>query len=75
VVNESGEVDLTLPAKSNFEISAVSRSGEVQSDFEDPSLKQVNDSDTGRLTGRIGTRGPKITIVTSYGTIYLRRSS
>jgi DUF4097 and DUF4098 domain-containing protein YvlB len=75
IVNESGQVDLTLPAKSSFEISAVSRSGEVQSDFSDSSLKQANDSDTGRLTGRIGTRGPKITIVTSYGTIYLRRSS
>jgi DUF4097 and DUF4098 domain-containing protein YvlB len=75
VVNESGQVDLTLPAKSSFEISAVSRSGEVQSDFEDPSLKQASDSDTGRLTGRIGTHGPKINIVTSYGTVYLRRSS
>ncbi|MGH9713028.1 MAG: DUF4097 family beta strand repeat-containing protein [Candidatus Acidiferrales bacterium] len=75
IVNESGQVDLTLPAKSSFEISAVSRNGEVQSDFEDPSLKQANDSDTGGLNGRIGTRGPKIAIVTSYGTVYLRRSS
>jgi hypothetical protein len=75
IVNESGQVDLTLPAKSSFEISAVTRNGEVQNDFEDPSLKQANDSDTGRLNGKIGTRGPKITIVTSYGTIYLRRSS
>jgi DUF4097 and DUF4098 domain-containing protein YvlB len=75
IVNESGQVDLTLPAKSSFEVSAVSRSGEVQSDFSDSSLKQASDSDTGRLTGRIGSRGPKISIVTSYGTIYLRRSS
>jgi len=75
IVNDSGEVDLTLPAKAAFEISAVTRGGEVQSDFEDASLKQSNDSDTGRLTGRVGTRGPKINIVTSYGTIYLRRSS
>lgn len=75
IANESGQVDLTLPAKSSFEISAVTRNGEVQNDFEDPSLKQANDSDTGRLNGKIGTRGPKITIVTSYGTIYLRRSS
>jgi DUF4097 and DUF4098 domain-containing protein YvlB len=75
IVNESGQVDVTLPARSSFEISAVSRSGEVQSDFSDPSLKQANDSDTGRLTGRMGARGPKISIVTSYGTIYLRRSS
>ena len=75
IVNDSGQVDVTLPSKSSFEISAVTRSGEVQSDFSDPSLKQANDSDTGRLTGRIGSRGPKISIVTSYGTIYLRRSS
>ena len=75
IVNESGQVDITFPATSSFEISAVSRSGEVQSDFSDPSLKQATDSDTGRLTGRIGSRGPKISIVTSYGTIYLRRSS
>jgi hypothetical protein len=75
IVNESGKVDVTLPAKSSFEISAVTRNGEVQNDFEDPSLKQANDSDTGRLNGKVGTRGPKISIVTSYGTIYLRRSS
>jgi len=75
VVNDSGEVDLTLPAKSSFQIAAVSRSGEVQSDFEDPSLKIANESDTGRLNGTIGTHGPKITITTSYGTIYLRKSS
>jgi DUF4097 and DUF4098 domain-containing protein YvlB len=75
IVNDSGQVDITLPAKSSFEISAITRSGEIQSDFSDPSLKQANDSDTGRLTGRIGSLGPKISIVTSYGTIYLRRSS
>jgi hypothetical protein len=68
-------VDLTLPARSAFEISAVTRGGEVQSEFEDSSLKTVNDSESGRLTGRVGLRGPKINIVTSYGTINLRRSS
>jgi DUF4097 and DUF4098 domain-containing protein YvlB len=75
ITNDTGEVDLTLPANSSFQISAVSHSGEVQSDFEDPSLKLANESDTGRLSGTIGSRGPKITIVTSYGTIYLRKSS
>jgi DUF4097 and DUF4098 domain-containing protein YvlB len=75
VTNDSGEVDMTLPANSSFQISAISRSGEVQSDFEDPSLKLANESDTGRLNGTIGSHGPKITIATSYGTIYLRKSS
>lgn len=75
ITNDTGEVDLTLPAKSAFEISAISRSGEIQSDFEDPALQPVNESGTGRLTGKFGSRGPEINIATSYGTIYLRSSS
>ncbi len=75
VVNDSGEIDLTLPANSSFQIAAVSRSGEVQSDFEDASLKLANQSDTGRLDGTVGSHGPRITLTTSYGTIYLHKSS
>jgi DUF4097 and DUF4098 domain-containing protein YvlB len=75
LTNDSGEVDVTLPSRSSFEISAVSRSGEVQSDFEGSSIKTGNNEDTGRLSGKIGEHGPKITINTSYGTIYLHKSS
>ena len=74
IADDSGEVDITLPSNSNFEISAVSQSGEVQSDFEDAGLKPRNENGTGRLSGKIGTGGPKIHIATSYGTIYLRKS-
>jgi len=75
IANGTGEVDLTLPAKSSFEISAISRSGEVQSDFEAPGLQPADENGTGRLSGKVGSSGPKIQIVTSYGTIYLRKSS
>ena len=75
IVNDSGEIDLTLPSSSSFQITASSRSGEVQSDFEDASLKLANESDTGRLNGAVGSHGPHITLTTSYGTIYLRKSS
>jgi DUF4097 and DUF4098 domain-containing protein YvlB len=75
IANGTGEVDLTLPAKSNFEISAISRSGEVQSDFEAPGLQPADENGTGRLNGKIGSAGPNISIATSYGTIYLRKSS
>ena len=85
ITNESGGVDLTLPAKSNFQISASSRGGEVQSDF-DVSLpgshpEPHQDSDSGdknapsRIDGKIGTGVPRIQITTTYGTIYLRKSS
>lgn len=75
IVNDSGEVDLTLPSNSSFQISAASRSGEIENEFEDSSLNVANGGDTGRLNGSVGTHGPKITITTSYGTIHLRKSS
>jgi hypothetical protein len=79
ITNDSGEVDVTLPAKSSFQISAFSRSGEVDSEFEDPSLKTTGEEKDGRLDGQFGAKSgaplPKITITTSYGTISLRKSS
>ncbi|HXQ24868.1 MAG TPA: DUF4097 family beta strand repeat-containing protein [Candidatus Acidoferrales bacterium] len=79
ITNESGEVKVTLPAKSSFQVSAVSRSGVVESDFNDPLLETANENDMGRLNGQFGAKsgapGPKITITTSYGTIQLRKSS
>jgi Putative adhesin/Domain of unknown function (DUF5668) len=75
IADDSGGVDVTLPSNSSFEISAVSQSGEVQSEFEDPSLKLENENGSGRLNGKVGAGGPKIHIATSYGTLYLRKSS
>jgi DUF4097 and DUF4098 domain-containing protein YvlB len=75
VTDDSGEVQLTLPGKSGFEISAFSRGGEIATDFEGPALQQTNDGNVGKLNGKFGSHGPKITIVTSYGTISLHKSS
>jgi DUF4097 and DUF4098 domain-containing protein YvlB len=78
ITNDSGEVELTVPARSAFQISAFSRSGEVQTDFSDPSLHATGEVANGRLEGQVGGKpgmpGPKITIATSYGTISLRKS-
>jgi DUF4097 and DUF4098 domain-containing protein YvlB len=74
VTNDSGDVDLTLPENSAFELSAASRSGDVESDFEGPSLKPANDEESERLDGKFGGSGPQITIATTYGTIHLRKS-
>jgi putative adhesin/cell wall-active antibiotic response 4TMS protein YvqF len=72
ITNESGGVDLTLPAKSNFQISASSHGGEVQSDFEGST---DSEGDNPRYNAKIGTGVPKIQITTTYGTIYVRKSS
>lgn len=74
LTNDSGDTDVTLPAGSSFAISAVSRSGEVASDFESTSLKTSNEEDRGQISGNFGAGGPMLNITTSYGTIRLRKA-
>jgi putative adhesin/cell wall-active antibiotic response 4TMS protein YvqF len=73
IANDSGEVELTLPANAGFQISALSRSGEVKSEFGDASLSVTNADSYGKIEGKVGAGGPKIMIVTSYGTIHLNK--
>ena len=74
ISNDTGEVEVTLPPRSNFSISATSRSGEVRNDFEDSGVHSSDDGGNGRLNGVVGSGRPKITIVTSYGAITLHKS-
>lgn len=74
VENDSGGIDLALPAKSSFEISAASRSGEIDTEFDDASLNRETSGETKKLDGKVGSRGPKITLDTTYGTINVRKS-
>jgi len=75
VTDDSGSVDVTLPANSSFEVSAVSRSGNVESDFGAPSLVSEEQADIERFHGTVGQRpgAPQLTIATSYGTIRLHK--
>ena len=75
ITNDSGSVDITLPAESSFEVSAVSRSGDVESDFGDSSLRTGDQGDTEQFHGKFGEKpgAPRITVATSYGTIRLRK--
>lgn len=74
IANDSGGVDLTLPASSGFAISAASRSGEIDNEFQNASLRESSAEENGLLSGVFGIPGPHITIATSYGTIHLRKS-
>jgi len=73
ITNDSGDAVVTLPASSSFQVSAISKSGEVESEF-GQFLNSSNGSQRGQITGRIGTAGPTITIVTTYGTIRLNKT-
>lgn len=79
ITSQSGSVELTLPAKSSFQIAASSRSGDAHSDFESPSLHIGGEGRDGRIDGQFSGNsaapGPRITINTTYGAISLRKSS
>lgn len=74
ISDESGEITLTMPAGSNFEIVASSRSGEIQNDFQSPALKSNRDKENSQLEGKVGTLGPQIRLTTTYGTIHIRKA-
>lgn len=71
VENHSGTIELAVPAKSEFQIEATARRGEVDSEFS--SLEVQRESDTGWIKGKVGGAGASIKLSTSYGTIYLRK--
>jgi DUF4097 and DUF4098 domain-containing protein YvlB len=76
VTNESAGINLTMPSNSSFEIQADSHSGAVECEFTGDSLKQANDDQgNGHLAGKIGARGPKIILKTTYGSISIHKSS
>jgi DUF4097 and DUF4098 domain-containing protein YvlB len=75
ITNDSGGVDVTVPANSGFEIAASSRSGEIDNDFDDPSLLESDQNGDQSLAGKRGTHGPKIHITSSYGTISLHKGA
>ena len=74
ITDDTGEIKVTLPANSNVLVNAMSKSGEVESDFGGSGIQQANDDNMGRLNGQIGGGGPPMHIVTSYGTIELRKA-
>lgn len=74
ISNDAGDVDVTLPEESSFQVEAVSRGGDVQSDFAGGQLSVTNMNGNGQISGRVGAPGgPRITVATTYGTIHLRK--
>lgn len=73
ITNESGTVELGLPENSTFELTATSRQGDVESDFEGPELRTTRDDRTSTLQGRVGSRGPRVQLKTTYGTVRIRK--
>ena len=76
IKNDAGDVTVSLPEQSSFEVAATSRGGDADSDFSGGQLGVSSINGNGQIIGRVGSSGgPRITITTSYGTIHLRKTS
>jgi hypothetical protein len=77
ISNSSAGITLSIPGSANFEIQADCHSCDIDSDFSSDSLKKTkNENGDTHLEGKYGSsRGPKIILKTSYGSITLRKTS
>src|SRR5256884_351549 len=76
MTNSSSPITLSLPESSSFDIVADCHSCDIDSEFSSDSLKQTSSGGDSHLEGKYGkSRGPKITLTTSYGPISLRKTS
>jgi len=75
ITNSSGEISLSLPGSSSFEVVADCRNCEISAEFAGmtPTKSESGDS---HLAAKYGSgRAPKVTLKTSYGNIALRRTA
>ena len=69
----SGNIELALPQKANFALSATTDHGEIENEFGD-GLTAREQGHGARLEGAIGT-GPNVNVATDRGTITVRKST
>ena len=69
----SGNIELALPQAAKFALNASTERGEIENDFGD-SLKESSSGHGAKLEGTVGS-GPDVDLVTSHGTITVRKSA
>lgn len=69
---KKGEITLSLPASSNFQVDAVSHNGDVSSEF--PGLQISKSPPMPAIKGNYGKNGPMIRLTSTYGDIHLLRT-
>lgn len=66
---KKGDITLSLPAASSFQIDAVSHNGDVTSDF--PGLQVSKAPPAPSISGAHGKNGPLIRLLSTYGAIHI----
>src|SRR5271157_878850 len=75
IMNSSGEISLSLPGSSSFEVQADCRNCDISSEFPGLGVTKSPAGDASVAAGYGSGRRPKITLKTSYGNITLRRTA
>lgn len=73
ITNSRGDVQLTLPAKSSFQVEAQARRGDVSSEFEGVSTSEQHNDHS--MNGSVGSGGPMLRISDTGGDISLRKGN
>lgn len=76
ISNSSARISISLPESSSFEISADCHNCDIDSEFDEDSLKTTKNHDDSHTEGKYGSgHGPKITLKTSHGGISIHKTS
>jgi DUF4097 and DUF4098 domain-containing protein YvlB len=74
LTTQSGDIDVTLPAKSAFDVSArADNNGDINSDFSELQSKVEELHGSARVDGSVGAHGPKLDLRTTHATIRIRK--
>jgi putative adhesin/cell wall-active antibiotic response 4TMS protein YvqF len=74
LTTQSGDIDVSLPAKAAFDVSArADNNGEISSDFSELQSKIDEQRGNTRLDGSVGAHGPKLDLRTTHATIRIRK--
>jgi hypothetical protein len=74
LTTQSGDIEVTLPAKSAFDVSArADNNGEISSDFSELQSRIDQQRGNTRLDGSVGAHGPKLDLRTTHATIRIRK--
>jgi DUF4097 and DUF4098 domain-containing protein YvlB len=69
--NDNGAIDLTLPAKTGFNLNASTSNGELSTDFD---LSTNSNDDRRSASGVVGGGGPRVSVIADHGDVHIKKA-
>jgi DUF4097 and DUF4098 domain-containing protein YvlB len=69
--NNNGAVDLTLPAKTGFNLDASTSDGDLSTDYD---VTTNNTDDKHSATGTVNGGGPRVSVVAEHGDVHIKKA-